>query len=94
MSSLADLKEINDGQVVAKVLGFHVRTLHRRREKSPLYVPNPSGKYSRRQVELIANVETGVYSASQAYATLQAEHDAKRAQSALVIAKARKHRKG
>ncbi len=91
MPSIAELTEIVEGKVAAAVIGISFRTLHRRR-RFPIYIPNASGRYSRRQVELIADVEAGVYDAEQAYRILQAEHDAKRAQGAMVIAKAEKLR--
>ncbi len=94
MTTIAELPEIVQGKIAAQALGVSVWWLWRRwrRLNLPLYAPNAAGAYSRRQVELIAEVEAGVHDAEQAYRILQAEHDAKRAQGAVAIANAKKRK--
>lgn len=91
MLTLADIPEIVSGKMTAKVIGKSIWWLWRRRH-IPIYAPNVNGEYARRQVELIVDVEAGVFTAEQAHLILQAEYDAKRAQGAITIAKARKWR--
>ena len=89
MLKLEGLPLIVPGKATAMFLGKSVCWLWRRRE-TPIYAPNANGKYPSRQIELIVDVESGVYSAEQAYLILQAEYDAKRAHGAIAIANARK----
>ena len=89
MPNISDLPEIITGKEAAKVIGKSVGWLWRRKD-TPIYSPSPTGRYFRRQMELIVDVESGVFSPEQAYSILRAERDAKRAQGELAISKARK----
>lgn len=91
MAKLEDLPAIVRADVTADFLGKSIWWLRRRRH-IPIYAPNANGEYPRRKVELIVDVEAGVYTAEQAHLILQAEYDTKRAQGAVTIANARKRR--
>jgi hypothetical protein len=89
MLKLEELPEIVSGKMTAEFFGKSIWWLRRRRQRGiPIYIPNAEGKYPHRQVELIHDVESGVYTAEEAHRVLQSEHEAKRAQDAMSIAKA------
>ena len=88
---LEDLPEIASRNRTAEVIGKSACWLWRRRSV-PIYAPNADGSYSRRQIELIVDVLSGVHEPDYAFKILKAEQDAKRAQGAMIIANALKLR--